>query len=169
MAFLMMLGQPARFPMCEAAERFLSGDRQLATRVEADTLDDWRTRKKLIGCRVTAAGGTLRGAQAEAVAFYERIRAVGGWARTPDPRDAPNEASLRFRTGAVDCLFNVYGPSMLNTDAEDAVDAARPLKRGEERWHVYVMCTEALPAVPRNPQTPNPILPTRTDRFKPER
>lgn len=146
---LPLLAPPGRQPLCEAADRFLVGDRQLVTRVEPDTLDDWRTRRKLAGCRITAAGGTTRGVQPEAVFFYERIRAVGGWVRTPDPRDAPTEASLRFRHGEVDCLFNVYGPSMLNTDAEDAVDLARPLRPGEARYHVYVMCVPALPAAPR--------------------
>lgn len=142
------LVQPARQPLCEAADRFLTGDRLMVTRIEPDTLDDWRTHKKLVGCRVTAAGGTTRGVQPEAVFFYERVRAVGGWVRTPEPRDSPNEASLRFRTGQVDCLFNVYGPAMLNTEAEDAVDAARPLKTGEVRYHVYAVCVPAMPAAP---------------------
>lgn len=145
LAAALLLGQPA-FPLCTAADQYLRVDRQLATKVEADTLDDWRTHKKLPGCRITAAGGTGRGVQAEAIAFYERIRAIGGWARTPDPRDSPNEGSLRFRTGQIDCLFNVYGPSMLNTDAEAAVDEARPLSGREVRWHVYAVCVPALPA-----------------------
>ena len=42
----------------------------------------------------------------------------------PVPRDAPSFIALDARTG-----------KLLATDAEDAVDAARPLKRGEERWH----------------------------------
>ena len=150
---LLVAGQPPQ-PLCEAADRFLRTDRQLVTVVEPDTLDDWRTRKVLHGCRITAAGGTTRGVQAEAVGFYERVRAVGGWVRTPDPRDAPNEASLRFRTGtgadAVDCLFNVFGDAMLMTDAEQRVDEQRPLQAGETRYHVYVMCTPALPAAPRD-------------------
>ena len=149
----LLISQPA-YPLCEAAQRFLREDRALSTVVEADTLDDWRTRQVLHGCRITAAGGSLRGVQPEAVFFYERIRAIGGWTRTPDPRDAPNEGSLRFRTGegrqAVDCLFNVYGDAMLMTDAELRVDEQRPLQAGEARYHVYVMCTPALPAAPRD-------------------
>lgn len=141
--------QPPRFPLCEAAQRFLTSDRGMVAKVEADTVDDWRTKQRVPGCKVTAAGGTTRGVQPEAVFFYERIRAVGGWVRTPDPRDAPTEASLRFRTGNADCLFNVYGPSMLMTDTEDAVDEARPLKAGETRYHVYAMCLPAMPAAPR--------------------
>lgn len=149
----LLVSQPAH-PLCEAADRFLRADRQLTTVVEADTLDDWRTRKVLHGCRITAAGGTTRGLQREAEFFYERIRAIGGWVRTPDPRDAPNEGSLRFRTGigsqAADCLFNVFGDAMLMTDAELRVDEQRPLLAGETRYHVYVMCTPALPAAPRD-------------------
>ncbi len=139
---------PAPPPLCADAAAFLRTDRQMAVVVEADTLDDWRTRRTLTGCRITAAGGTVRGVQPEAVAFYERVRAVG-WVRTPEPYDAPNEASLRFRMGKADCLFNVYGDAMLMTDAEDRADAAKPLGTGETRYHVYVMCVPAMPAAPR--------------------
>jgi hypothetical protein len=133
---------------CAAADTFLRESRELLTVVEPDTIDDWRTRQRLVGCRITAAGGTTRGVQAEAVAFYERVRAAG-WTRTPEPRDAPNEASLRFRRDSSDCLFNVYGPAMLLTDAEGRVDEQRALRAGEVRYHVYVMCLPALPAAPR--------------------
>ncbi|MCO4097834.1 hypothetical protein [Gemmatimonas sp.] len=135
-------------PLCTAAATFLRTDRSMAAIVEPDTIDDWRTQKKVPGCKITAAGGTARGVQPEAVAFYERIRAVG-WTRTPDPRDAPNEASLRFRQGNVDCLFNVYGPAMLMTEAEDKAGETRALQAGEQRYHVYVMCMPAMPAAPR--------------------
>ncbi len=140
--------QPAPQPLCVDAAAFLTTDRTMAVVVEADTLDDWRTRQRLTGCRITAAGGTVRGVQPEAVAFYERVRAVG-WVRTPDPYDAPSEASLRFRMGKADCLFNVYGDAMLMTDAEDRVDLARVLAPGEQRYHVYVMCLPVMPAAPR--------------------
>jgi len=135
-------------PLCTDAATFLRGDRQMAAIVEADTLDDWRTRQRLVGCRITAAGGTVRGVQPEAVAFYERVRAAG-WVRTPEPYDAPNEGSLRFRMGKADCLFNVYGDPMLMTEAEDRADEARALGPGEKRYHVYVMCLPAMPAAPR--------------------
>jgi hypothetical protein len=151
---LQISAQPSQ-PLCTAAAAFLKTDRQMSAMVEADTIDDWRTRKKVVGCKITAAGGTTRGLQAEAVGFYERIRAVG-WTRTPDPRDAPNEGSLRFRQGAVDCLFNVYGNAMLMTDAEDRASEARPLVAGEQRYHVYVMCLPAMPAAPRDSTAPNP-------------
>jgi hypothetical protein len=135
-------------PLCVDAAAFLTTDRHMAVVVEPDTLDDWRTKQRLTGCRITAAGGTVRGVQPEAVAFYERVRAVG-WVRTPDPYDAPSEASLRFRMGKADCLFNVYGDAMLMTDAEDQVNLARALAPGEKRFHAYVMCLPALPAAPR--------------------
>lgn len=136
-------------PLCAAANAFLREDRAMATVVEADTIDDWRTRKRVVGCRISAAGGTPRGVQAEAVGFFERVRAVG-WVRTPDPRDAPTEGSLRFRSGNADCLFNVYGDAMLNTDAEMLAEDRRPLVSGEVRYHVYVMCLPAMPAAPRD-------------------
>jgi len=147
---VVLTGQPpvSAQPLCADAAAFLRTDRQMAVVVEPDTIDDWRTRKRLTGCRITAAGGTVRGVQPEAVAFYERVRAVG-WVRTPEPIDAPNEASLRFRMGKADCLYNVYGDAMLMTDAEDRVDEERPLAPGETRYHVYVMCLPALPAAPR--------------------
>lgn len=141
--------QPARHPLCADADAFLRGDRQMQTVVELDTVNDWRTRQRQIGCKVTAAGGTTRGVQPEAVYFYERVRATG-WVRTPDPRDAPNEGSLRFRKGDADCLFNVYGPAMLMTDAELTVGDQRDLKAGEVRYHVYAMCMKAMPAAPRD-------------------
>ena len=135
-------------PLCTDAAAFLRTDRNMAAVVEADTIDDWRTRQRVSGCRVTAAGGTVRGLQPEAVAFYERVRAVG-WVRTPEPYDAPNEASLRFRMGKADCLFNVYGDAMLMTEAEDQADLGRKLAPGETRYHVYVMCLPVMPAAPR--------------------
>lgn len=135
-------------PLCTAADRFLRENQQLVTVVEADTMDDWRTKQRLVGCKITAAGGTRRGVQPQAVAFYEAVRAAG-WVRTPDPRDAPTEASLRFRWENADCLFNVFGPPMLNTDAEAVVNERRPLATGEVRWHVYASCLPALPAAPR--------------------
>jgi hypothetical protein len=132
---------------CELADRFLREQRGMAAQVEPDTIDDWRTRRRLSGCRVTAAGGTTRSLQAEAEAFYAALRSAG-WQRTPDPRDAPAEASMRFRAGSADCLFNVYGDALLLTDAEATVEQRRPLRGREIRYHVYAMCTPALPAAP---------------------
>lgn len=143
-----LVAWPPPQPLCAAADQFLRTDRRMATVVEADTIDDWRTRQRLVGCRLSAAGGTTRGVQAEAVGFFERVRA-SGWVRTPEPRDAPNEGSLRFRHDGADCLFNVYGDAMRMTDAEAQAGERRPLAPGEARYHVYVMCLPAMPAAAR--------------------
>jgi hypothetical protein len=137
--------QPRNQAHCRLAEYFLTNDRKTSAEVERDTIDDWRTGRKHPGCRVTAAGVTTRGLAGEAVVFYERLRA-SGWTRTPDPRDAPNEASLRFRRGGSDCLFNVYGDALLFTDAEQRVAEARQPGPGETRYGVFVICMAALPA-----------------------
>jgi hypothetical protein len=130
---------------CQEAAAFLRGPAGAVAIVEPDTVDDWRTRRRTSGCRVTAAGVTRIGVASEGVRFYERLRAAG-WTRTPDPRDSPNEASLRFRKRDADCLFNVAGEALLFTDAESrVVDAVSP-KNGEERYHVFVMCVPAAPA-----------------------
>lgn len=135
---------------CAAAGRFLREDRHMIVAIEADTIDDWRTRQKLAGCRVTAAGGTDIGVQRAAVLLYERLR-LARWTRTPDPRDAPNEASLRFRWEQTDCLFNINAEPLLNTEAETRVNDAVVLKPGETRYQVFVMCVPAMAAVPREP------------------
>ena len=88
------------------------------------------------------------GVAREAVRLYERVRAAG-WTRTPDPRDAPNEASLRFRKEQSDCLFNVNAEAMLGTKAERAVNGAVTAKPGESRYQVFVMCMPAMPAAER--------------------
>ncbi len=111
-------------------------------------MDDWRTRQRTAGCRITAAGASDIGVAREAVRFYERIRAVG-WTRTPDPRDAPNEASLRFRHEQSDCLFNVNGEQLLGTKAESRVNRALALKPGQVRYQLFVQCVPAMPAAPR--------------------
>ncbi len=145
LAPLSATSQPQNQAHCSAAERFMTNDRKMFAEVERDTIDDWRTGRKLPGCRVTAAGVTTRGLAGEAALFYERLRA-SGWTRTPDPRDAPNESSLRFRRGGSDCLFNVYGDALLFTDAEQRVAEARQPGPGETRYGVFVMCMAALPA-----------------------
>ncbi|MFN8666084.1 MAG: hypothetical protein U0164_02670 [Gemmatimonadaceae bacterium] len=139
---------PGDTTRCVAAADFLRRTQQMIVVLEADTVDDWRTKERLPGCRATAAGSTRLGVAAEAVRFYERLRA-SGWARTPDPRDAPNEASLRFRHQVTDCLFNVYEVPRLFTDAEFAVNDSVRLAPGEARYQVLVQCVAALPAAPR--------------------
>lgn len=120
-------------------------DRRMAAEVERDTIDDWRSGKRVVGCRVTAAGLTKDGVPKAAAAFYDRLRAQG-WTRTPDPRDAPNESSLRYRKGGADCLFNVYRDGTLLTEAEGRVAEARVPGTGEERFGIFAMCMPVLPA-----------------------
>jgi len=133
---------------CRDAERFVTEDRGMAAVVEPDTISDWRTGETIAGCRVTASGLTTLGIRAEAERFYERIR-VDGWERTPDPRDAPNEASLRFRKGGHDCLFNIYEGMLLFTEAEIKVGMEWTTAPGEERYSAFVMCMPAMEAKPR--------------------
>lgn len=106
---------------------------------EPDTLDDWRTHEHVAGCRITAAGVTRRRAPEEARDFYDRLRDAG-WVRTPDPRDAPSEASLRFRKDGSDCLFNFYTGGILGTEAESVVDDATVPGPGVRRVNFLVLC-----------------------------
>ncbi len=133
---------------CSGAAKFLRDDRKMIAEVEADTIDDWRSGRKVPGCRVTAAGITDIGVQREALRFYESVRSAG-WARTPDPRDAPNEAALRFRLHQSDCLFHVNAQALLNTDAEMRVNDALDAGAAQQRYHVFVMCMPIMPARPR--------------------
>ncbi|MBK8057272.1 MAG: hypothetical protein IPK33_05145 [Gemmatimonadetes bacterium] len=146
-AALLAASAPDTTP-CVAAVGFLRDHQRMIAAVEPDTIDDWRTRQRQSGCRITAAGVTPIGVAREAVRVYDRLR-VAGWTRTPDPMDAPNEASLRFRRGGVDCLFNVYDVPRLSTDAEFRVNEAVSPADGEVRYQVFVMCMPALPAAPR--------------------
>ncbi len=134
---------------CTAAARFLRETQHMQALIEPDTINDWRTQQRLPGCRITAAGGTTMTLRNEAIRLYDRLRAAE-WTRTPDPRDAPTESSLRFRWQQSDCLFNVTRDAMLFTDAEELVNEVLVLKPGENRYHVFVMCTAALPATVRD-------------------
>lgn len=133
---------------CVAAADFLRDRQRLVVAVEPDTIDDWRTRRRHLGCRVTAAGASPLGVARAATGLYERLRAAG-WTRTPDPMDAPNEASLRFRLDGADCLFNVYEVPRLYTEAEFRVNEAVTPAAGEVRYQVFVMCMPALAAATR--------------------
>ena len=132
---------------CRAAERFLVEQVGMTAIAGADTINDWRSRKIIPGCRITAAGLTARRLADETALFYERLRAAG-WTRTPDPRDAPNEASLRFRLAGTDCLFNFYSGTTLATEAEIAVNNAVAPGRGQQRYNVLVLCIPAMDAAP---------------------
>jgi len=139
----------AQVELCAEAERFLVDVVGMVAVSEPDTIDDWRTKAMVPGCRVTAAGATRRSDEVEARTFYERVREAG-WVRTPEPRDAPNEASLRFRRDGADCLFSYYTPaSPLNTDTELEVGDAVSLRLGERMFNFLVMCTPEAPAAPR--------------------
>ena len=149
---LMMARHVAPFPAdtshCAAAAQFLRVERHMIAEVEVDTIDDWRTQKKVPGCRITAAGGTEIGVGREAVRFYELLRAAK-WVRTPEPRDSPNEGSLRFRWEQADCLFNINAEALLGTDAEQRVNDTLQVPAGQTRYQIFVMCMPAMPAVPR--------------------
>lgn len=144
------LGAAQDEALCSDAERFMVEDRGMLAVVEADTLNDWRTGLRVPGCRVTAAGLSTRALRDEAIHFYERIRAAG-WVRTPDPRDAPGEASLRFRMDGNDCLFNIYEGMLLFTEAEIKVSSDLTEGPGEGRYNLYVFCMPAMDAKPRDP------------------
>lgn len=135
--------------LCQEAERFVRDVAGMVAVTDPDTIDDWRTRALVPGCRVTAAGATSRSETEEARRFFERLRDAG-WGRTPDPRDAPNEAALRFRREGADCLFNFYTSSVaLNTEAELVVSDAVPRRPGDTLYFFLVLCTPAAPAAPR--------------------
>ena len=98
--------------------------------------------------RGTRHGDAYRSRHAARV-FYEKVRGAG-WTRTPDPRDSPNEASLRFRLGETDCLFNVYQGILLGTDSEIEVTNAVETRPGDELYHVLVLCVPAMEARERH-------------------
>ncbi len=153
LALLALAGLPsaaaAQVQLCMEAERFVRETMGMRALSEPDTIDDWRTQKMVPGCRITAAGGTTRTSMEVARGFFE-ILAESGWDRTPDPRDAPNEASLRYRRLGADCLFSFYDrTTSLNTEAEFAVSDAVVLAPGEHFFHFLVMCTPAAPAANR--------------------
>lgn len=132
---------------CVRAERFLVREMGMAAVVEADSLDDWRTGRVLPGCRITAAGTTKRELAEAASRLYDELREAG-WTRTPDPRDAPGESSLRLRRAGEDCLFNVYAGVLLGTEAELEVSAARTPGPGRSRINVLVLCVPVAEARP---------------------
>ena len=133
---------------CQAAEHFLVEVVGMTAVSSPDTIDDWRTQQMVPGCRVMAAGLTSRDFGDEATLFYERLRAVG-WTRTPDPRDSPNEASLRFRQDRTDCLFSFYTGGILGTEDEIEVNTAVVPSPGEQRYNFLVVCMPAMEAAPR--------------------
>ena len=156
---------PADTAHCIEAARFLRADVRIHLVIEPDTIDDWRTHKRVSGCKITSAGTTNVGVQAEALRFYERLRAAK-WTRTPNPVDSPNEASLRFRWEQSDCLFNFNGEPLLNTEAERVVNEALRLQIGEQRFQMYVMCMPAMPAAIDSGRYNMPNKPSRLTRIR---
>lgn len=130
---------------CAEARRHLEEVAGMAAVIDPDTIDDWRTGRMVPGCRVTAAGVTSLPEQELVVRFYDELRGAG-WARTPDPADAPNEASLRFRKEGADCLFNYYTDGMLFTESEEEVDHQVVPIPGQQRYNFLVLCMPAMPA-----------------------
>lgn len=133
---------------CTQAAAFLRDEQRMAAIVEPDTMNDWRSQQRVAGCRITASGATTIGVRDEAIRLYDRLRAAK-WVRTPDPRDAPSEASMRFRWRQSDCLFNVSRDAMLFTDAEQRAAEAVPIKTDESRYAVFVQCFTVLPPAAR--------------------
>ena len=125
--------------LCSEAHRHLMDVAGMATVMDVDTIDDWRTDRVTVGCRVTAAGLTDRPLRSTASSFFEQL-AEAEWVRTPEPEDAPGEASLRFRKGVADCLFSFYSGGLLGTDAEFEVDDLRIPGLGESRFNFLVQC-----------------------------
>lgn len=150
---LLAAPQPAsaQIELCLEAERFVREVMGMTALAEPDTIDDWRTRKMVPGCRITAAGGSRLPSSQIVEGFYAQVE-LEGWTRSPDPRDAPNEASLRFRRSGADCLFNFYdNTTTLATEAELVVSDAVPLAPGEALFNFLILCTPSAPAAPRGP------------------
>jgi hypothetical protein len=128
---------------CQAAERFLTDQLGMIAETGPDTLDDWRTDRLLPACRVTAAGSTSLDVRDVAEGLYAGLFATG-WARSPDPQDAPAESSLRLRQGADECLFSLYDNIVIGTPAELRVSGALVIPPGEKRYNVLAQCTPPM-------------------------
>ncbi len=135
------------FEGCEAAERFLNEQLGMVAEIGPDTLDDWRTGLVLPACRVTAAGSTSAEMSDAAEGLYVGLFATG-WERTPQPRDSPNESSLRLRREGKDCLFSFYSNIVIGTEAELRVSNALVIPPGEKRYNILVQCVRAIEAKP---------------------
>jgi hypothetical protein len=131
---------------CLAAQSYLADSLNTLALVDPDTIQDWRTRQTVLGCRVYASQATRLNQNAAATEFYDRLLA-SGWTRTPNAMDMPNEAAIRVRQGNVDCLFHVYKPPLLNTATEIAVTDAIDLQPGESQYNLLAQCMPAREAV----------------------
>ncbi len=140
---------PADLKRCEALHRTMTETLQMVAEISPDTVDDWRTRKILPGCRVTAVGSMHREVVGEENnVFYAALQAEG-WTRTPDPYDLAGEAAVRLRLDDTDCFFTPYEGIRLATEAEFRVNNAFTTRPGETRFSYMAQCVEAMPAAPR--------------------
>ena len=137
----------AQVVLCDDADDYLVSEASMTTVVELDTIDDWRTDQVVEGCRITAAGLTRSSLRLQSRRFFDGLPG-SGWSRTPDPQDAPNESSIRFRKNDVDCLFSFYSGGLLGTDAEFEVDDAVVPGPRERRYNFLVQCMPAMEASP---------------------
>ena len=131
---------------CEGARSYLADSLHTLALVDPDTIQDWRTRDTVLGCRVYASQATPLEQTPAARAFYDRLLA-SGWARTPDPLDMPNEAAIRVRQDNFDCLFHVYKAPLINSPSELEVTNSIKLQPGEGQFNVLAQCMPARPAV----------------------
>lgn len=139
--------------LCAEAERFVR-EVGMQALTEPDTIDDWRRGRVTPGCRVTSAGASPEETRTVARGFFRALEA-SEWQRTPDPRDSPNEGSLRYRRFGADCLFSYYDlTSSLGVEAEFAVSEAVEMKAGDRLYHVLVQCVPLAPAEPRGGPRP---------------
>ena len=139
---------PEDLRRCEALERVLTEQLEMKAEISPDSLDDWRTKRNLPACRVTAAGSMVTAAPGDENLVFYQILVAAGWERTPDPRDRPNEAAIRLRFDGTDCFFTPYFGIRLFTQAEFRVNKAYGAPEGETRFNYLAVCVEALPSVP---------------------
>ena len=128
---------------CETLNRFLIDTMEMEAETSPDSVDDWRTRKILPGCRVTAAGSALREVPGEENEVFYLSLIAAGWTRTPDPHDRPHEAAIRLRLDGTDCFFTPYQGHQARDGSRDAgeyglqdsprgrpLQLSRPMRRG---------------------------------------
>lgn len=149
--------------LCDGARASLAAELEMSTVIEPDTLDDWRTRRVVPGCRVTAAGLTTRSSAETARRLFDVLRSAG-WTRTPEPMDSPGEASLRFRKSGADCLFSYASGGLLDTAAALRVDSLVVPGAGERRYNVVARCIPAGPAARPPPHRLSGRLAPEPDR-----
>lgn len=139
---------PGDLKRCEPLHQVITDVLQMKAEISPDSMDDWRTKLHLPGCRVTAVGSTIVKVPGEENQLFYGALMGAGWTRTPDPRDRPNEAAIRLRYEGADCFFTPYVGIRLFTEAEFRVNKAYDTPPGETRFSYLGVCIEALPAAP---------------------